>query len=115
MMPIDKVTRGIVAYLDNELMTHIPNDSFKKVGFGVAVALAARDPMKIISSYVNTDMLKMLGILNAEGNCIEIELLRDELKKRMPTEGIKIPLPVIGNVTMSSYDLDTMISYINAA
>ena len=115
MMPIDKVTRGIVAYLDNELMTRFSVDSIKKLSFGVAVALAARDPIKVINFFISTDLLKMLGILNAECNCVEVDLLRDEIKKRMPTEGVKIPFPVIGNVTMTSYDLDTMISYINAA
>lgn len=115
MMPIDKVTRGIVAYLDNELMTHIPNDSFKKLGFGVAVALAARDPMKIIGSYISIDMLKMLGIIDAEGNNADVELLREELKKRIPAEGVKMAIPLIGTVTLTAYDIDRMMNYINAA
>lgn len=115
MIPIDKVTRGIVAYLDNELMTQLPNDSLKKVGFGVFAALAARDPLKLIGSYISIDMLKMLGIINAEGTYADIELLRDELKKRIPTEGVKMAIPLIGNVTFTAYDIDRMMSYINAA
>lgn len=115
MMPIDKVTRGIVAYLDNELMTQLPNDSLKKVGFGIFAALAARDPMKIIGSYISVDMLKMLGIIDAEGNNADVELLREELKKRIPAEGVKMAIPLIGTVTLTAYDIDRMMNYINAA
>lgn len=115
MMPIDKVTRGIVAYLDNELMTQLPNDSLKKVGFGIFAALAARDPMKIIGSYISIDMLKMLGIIDAEGNNADVELLREELKKRIPAEGVKMAIPLIGTVTLTAYDIDRMMNYINAA
>lgn len=115
MIPLDKATRGIVNYIENELLTQLSNDNPKKIGFGVFVALAARDPMKIIGSYISIDMLKMLGIIDAEGNNADVELLREELKKRIPAEGVKMAIPLIGTVTLTAYDIDRMMNYINAA
>ena len=115
MIPIEKATRGIVAYLDNELMTQLPNDSLKKVGFGLFAALVARDPMKIIGSFVSIDILQALGIISADGNAVDIDLLRDELKKRIPTEGVKMNIPLLGTATFTAYDIDKLSSYIMSA
>ena len=115
MIPLDKATRGIVNYLDNELLTQISNDSPKKIGFGLFVALAARDPMKLIGMFINPDVLYMLGVINQEHNAIDIEILRDELRKRIPSEGTKMNLPLLGTVTFTAYDIDKMFNYIMSA
>ena len=59
MIPLDKATRGIVNYIENELLTQLSNDNPKKIGFGIFVALAARDPMKLIGMFINPDVLYM--------------------------------------------------------
>lgn len=115
MIPLDKATRGIVNYIENELLTQLSNDNPKKIGFGVFVALAARDPMKLIGLFINPDILYMLGVVNQERNAVDIESLRDELKKRIPSEGIKMKLPILGPANFTAYDIDKMMNYINAA
>lgn len=115
MIPLDKATRGIVNYIENELLTQLSNDNPKKIGFGVFVALAARDPMKLIGMFINPDILYVLGVVNQEHNAVDIEILRDELKKRIPSEGTKMNLPLLGTATFTAYDIDKMVNYIMSA
>lgn len=115
MIPLDKATRGIVNYIENELLTLLPNDSPKKIGFGLFVALAARDPMKLIGMFISPDVLYMLGVINQEHNAIDIEVLRDELKKRIPSEGTKMNLPLLGTATFTAADIDKISGYIMSA
>lgn len=115
MIPLDRVARGIVNYIDNDLLAQAPDDSLKKIGFGVIVAIAARNPLNLIGMFINPDFLCMLGIMNQERNAVDIEALLDELKKRIPSMGVRVNLPLLGPATFTAYDIDKIVNYIMSA
>lgn len=115
MISIDRVVRGLSAYIENEMLSLMPTNSPKRIGFSIFVALIARDPMNVLQSFISTEMLKKLGVISEDGNHINVELLREEIKRTMPSDGLKMDIPLIGTATFTSSDIDKLSNYIMTA
>lgn len=111
MVSIDKIQQGVAAYLDAELMPQLPNTGFEKVLAGTAMSLAIRRSGAILDSYKNNKAVQMLGLMDAEGN-VDVDVLAEELKKNIPKEGMKVNIPIIGNMTFHKEDVDKLHEYI---
>lgn len=113
MVSIDKIEKGVAAYLDSELMPQLPNSGFEKVLAGTAMSLVIRRSGKILDSYKDNKAVQMLGIMDAEGN-VDVDVLAEELKKNLPKEGMKVEIPIIGAMTFHKEDVDKLHEYITA-
>lgn len=113
MVPINKIERGIASYLDAELMPQFSGNGIEKVIAGTAVSLALRKTGAIIASYKDNNIVKMLGIMDDNGN-VDIDTLSDELKKNIPKEGVKVDVPMLGTMTFHKDDVDKLHDYIMA-
>lgn len=111
MVPVTKVMHGIASYLDAELMPQFGGNTIERVVAGTAISLAIRKGAVIVDSYKDNQVVKMLGIMDDKGN-IDIDVLSDELKKNVPKEGVKVNVPVIGTMTFTKDDIDTLHNYI---
>lgn len=112
MVSINKIEQGIAAYLDSEIMPQLQNSSLEKVIAGTATSLAIRKSGKILASYKNNKIVQMLEIMDSEGN-VDVDILAEELKKNIPTEGLKVEVPLIGTMTFHKSDVDKLHEYIN--
>lgn len=113
MVSVDKIEQGVADYLDAELMPQIKGDGFEKVVVGTATSLLIRRSGKIIEGYKDNKFVKMLGIMDDEGN-VDVETLKDELKKNISKDGVKVDIPVIGTLTFHKEDVDKLYGYIMA-
>lgn len=111
MVTIGKIEQGIAAYLDSEVMPQLPTEGFEKVLAGTAISLLIRRSGKILDGYKNNKTVQMLGIMDADGN-VDVDMLAEELKKNVPTEGVKIEVPIIGKMTFHKDDVDKLHEYI---
>lgn len=111
MVPVSKIEKGIAAYLDNELMPKLPSTGIEKVLVGTTISLAIRRSGKIIDSYKDNKVVKMLGIMDDAGD-VDVDVLADELKKNIPNEGVSIEFPVIGSLNIRKKDVDDLREYI---
>lgn len=111
MVSINKIEQGVAAYLDSELMPKLPNSGFEKVLAGTALSLAIRRSGNILDSYKNNKAVQMLGIMDKDGN-VDVDVLAEELKKNIPTEGVKVDVPIIGALTFHKDDVDKLHEYI---
>lgn len=111
MVTIDKIERGVATYLDNELMPQLPSTGIEKVMAGTAIGLLIRRFGFIIESYKGSKTVQLLGIMDEEGN-VDVDIVADELKKNIPPEGIKMELPVIGNLKFHKDDITKLHEYI---
>lgn len=111
MVTIDKIEQGVAAYLDGELMPKLPSSGIEKVLAGTALSLAIRRSGKMLDGLKSNKMIQMLGVMDTEGN-VDIDVLAQELKKNMPTEGVKVDVPVIGVLTFHKEDVDRLYEYI---
>lgn len=112
MVSVDKIEKGLAGYLDAELIPQFQNNPMEKMLVGTAASLAIRKSGNIISSYKDNKIVKMLGIMDANGN-VDVDTLAEELKKNMPKEGVKVEVPVIGVMTFHKEDVDKLHKYIS--
>lgn len=114
MVSIDKIEQGVAAYLDSELMPQLPTNGVQKVIAGTAISLLIKRSGMILESYKNNQLVKMLGIMDSEGN-VDVDILAEELKKNMPKEGVKVDVPVIGTLTFKENDIEKLYEYITVS
>lgn len=111
MVSIDKIEQGLANYLDGELMPQLQNNGIEKILIGTAASLMIRKSGAIIDGYKDNKLVKMLGLMDENGN-VDVEILTEELKNNMPKEGIKIDVPVVGTLTFRKDDIDKLYDYI---
>lgn len=111
MVTIEQIEKGVAAYLDVELMPKLPNSGFEKVLAGTALSLIIRRSGNILDSYKDNKMVQLLGLMDSEGN-VDVDILAEELKKNIPTEGMKVEVPIIGSMTFHKEDVSKLYEYI---
>lgn len=111
MVTIKKIEQGVAAYLDSELIPKLPSTGLEKVLAGTALSLAIRRSGTIIAGYKDNKVVQMLGIMDTEGN-VDVDVLAEELKKNIPSEGVRVDVPVIGALTFHKDDVDKLYEYI---
>lgn len=111
MVTIDKIEKGVAAYLDSELMPQLPETGIQKVIVGAAMSILIRRFGTILESYKDNQLVKALGVMDSDGG-VDIDILAEELKNNMPKEGVKVDVPVIGAITFKKSDIDKLYEYI---
>lgn len=111
MVSVNKIEQGVANYLDAELMPQLQNNGIEKVLVGTAMSLAIRKSGAIITSYKDNKLVKMLGIMNEDGD-VDVDTLAAELKKNISKEGVKIDIPIVGTMTFHKEDIDKLHEYI---
>lgn len=111
MISVDKIEQGIADYLDAELMPQLQGNGIEKVIVGTAASLLIRKSGTIIESYKDNKLVKLLGIMDENGN-VDVDILAEELKKNISKDGVKIDIPVIGTMTFHKEDVDKLYNYI---
>lgn len=114
MVTINKIEHGIAAYLDSELMPKLPNSGWERLISGTAISLFIKKSGTILMSYKDNQVVQMLGVMDTEGN-VDVETLAEEIKKNMPSEGLKLEIPAIGVMTFRKDDVDKLYDYIMEA
>lgn len=111
MVSIDQIEKGIANYLDAELIQQLPADGFQRVIAGVGLSLLIKRSSVLVEKVKSNSFIQLLGIFDENGN-VDIDTLRDEIKKQMPADGIKIDVPSIGIINFTKNDVDSVYSYI---
>lgn len=111
MVSIDKIEQGVANYLDAELMPQFQSNGLEKVIVGTVVSLAIHKSGAIIGGYKDNKFVKMLGIMDENGD-VDVEVLSQELKKNISKEGVKVDIPIIGTLTFHQEDVDKLYDYI---
>lgn len=114
MVSVQKIQKGVAAYLDNELMPQLPANGIEKVLAGTAMSLAIRKSGTIMEQLKDNKSVQMLGIMDAEGN-IDLDVLAEELRKNIPIDGVRIDVPIIGGLTFHKEDVGKIQQYIKDA
>lgn len=111
MVSIDKIEKGVANYLDAELMPQLQSNGIEKVIIGTAASLLIRKSGDIITGYKDNKLVKMLGIMDDNGN-VDVETLAEELKKNISKDGFTVDIPIIGTLTFHKEDVDKLCDYI---
>ena len=111
MVNIDQVKRGLANFVDSEILNKIPGGSLKKTLIGTAVGLYLSNFEKLIAGISGNALIAGLGVIDEHGN-IDIDRLAEEMKKNIPSEGIRIDLDImglhLGDMTLHASDVETL-------
>lgn len=115
MASIAQVEAGIAKYIDVELApkipTNIPNGQVKKIA---AVAGAVYAIRKKLRQAVGDPMLAAIGAVGSDGD-IDAEGLAEVIREQMPADGLKVTVPILGDLTFFAEDIDRAVEYIEEA
>lgn len=111
MVSIDKIEQGMANYLDSELMPQLQKNGIEKVIVGTVASLLIRKTGALIEGYKDNGLVKMLGVMDENGN-VDVDTLVEEVKKNISKEGIKVNVPILGNITFHKDDIDKLYDYI---
>ena len=111
LVTISQVEAGIAAYMDKELASKFPDNSVEKMLIGFTTARAIQRYSQKLIALKDSEVDKLIGIFDSDGK-IDVDSLRDDLKKAIPESGIKKELPLIGTITFKPDDVDVLYKYI---
>ncbi|MCQ2513123.1 MAG: hypothetical protein MJ092_07060 [Lachnospiraceae bacterium] len=103
----EQIQNGIAAYLDTELMPQIHIEPWKQALLGTFASIAIKRTGSAIDALKDNTALSMIGVVDKDGN-IDIDILSQEFKAKMPPEGLKVPVPMLGEITFHPSDVDTL-------
>lgn len=110
MKSIHHIEKGIANYIDNEIMAKFPSGTWQKVAISSLVAIAVHKYANVLAE---NRALQTMGIV--EGDMADIEAYAEEIKKTMPGTGVKIDVPMLGEIILTAPDVDVIVNYINQA
>ena len=117
MVSIDQVEFGLARWMDKELVPKIPTggayDGLKKAAT-VAVGLYAIKRIRSALTYLaESDFLNTIGATTKEGH-LDVEGFAEEMRKQIPEEGLRVSVPMVGDMTFYRGDLDDIVRYIKS-
>lgn len=111
MVEISRIESGIARYLDAELVNKLPENGWKKFGVGVAAGLVAKRSGVALSQIKEHPAVKAFGLVDQAG-CVDVEILRELAKERIPDTGLQADVPLIGKITIYKADVEKLYGYI---
>lgn len=107
MVKIESVKRGITAFLDSELMPQIPNtDPLRKFGSGVVISLAISGMDNVLKNLSQNRLVSLAGL--SDGENVDLDAIKKAISANMPENGLKMSLPLIGDLTLHEEDVEAL-------
>ena len=111
MVSMDKVQRGLAAFLDRELIPSLSGWDKVLVGGGAGI-LTAKLP-QVIAQY---PVVAALGLYDAANNQVDIDALHNAVTPYIGTEALPVKIPVVGiTIKVGKQEIDALYRYIKEA
>ena len=112
MYNLNVVERGIAQFLDNELLSIMPDEVWKKVLIGTGISLIIKNLDNVIDKFKDHPIIQFTGVIG-DNNQIDVDKIVEVLRDQIPDQGMRVELPVIGNsITFHREDVDILHSCI---
>lgn len=106
----NKLINGIVNYADNEVISSLPTVGKWLLGTGIGITTTKVDD--IVKSLNNNAIAKTLGIVDDNG-LFDLDLIVENMKNSANRYGkMTIQVPLVGALTFSEADIDSLRNYI---
>lgn len=111
MVTIDKVQRGLAAFIDREMIPALSGWDKVLVGSGAGLAVA-----KLPNLLAQYPILATMGIYNPENNQVDIDALYQAITPHIGTEAIPAKIPMLNmTVKIGRPEVDALYRYIKEA
>lgn len=111
MVTIDQAMRGVVRFIDTEILPHLPTG--KGIGAGIVIALIMDGGKEKILALREHPAVKLMGIMDEAGN-INIDRLYNAARPKFEQK-LPVSIPFIGDLTFDQNDVDKLYRYIKEA
>lgn len=112
MIHKSKVLYGVASYIDAEIVAKLAG-SWKAWAVGGLAGLAVSRADGLISQYANNPLVKALGLIDGEN--IDVDAIITELRKQAQRSPATIDVPLVGPVTFTAADVDSLHRHIMQA
>ena len=109
---IDSVKQGLAGFLDGEFIPKYKKTHSAAASYGVAViaALAIDNLGNTAEVLIEHPLAAYLGVIDKERN-IDVTKVCEFMRAKMPREGLKVPVPMIGILSFDRSDVDALEQY----
>ena len=105
-----KLVNGLINFADQEVINNLPTVGKWLVGAGVGITTSKIN--EIVNALNENSIVKMMGIIDEDG-LFDIDLIIDNLKQSANRYGkMNVQVPLVGRLTFSESDVDTLRGYI---
>lgn len=115
MVSLNQIEHGLGRWVDAELLPHLSTggqyDNIKRLGVAAGTVYIIRKGKAALATVQGNQFLQMLGVVDASGG-IDLEGLKNAVTEKIPETGLKVPVPVLGEVTFFKKDIESMYAYI---
>lgn len=108
MVTRERAINGVVAYMDREIIPHIPG--WKAIAVSGVIALYAARAPQILEALQQRPAVQALGVFG-EGGQIDVDALYNAFAPKMERP-IEIQLPLVGALTFDRAEADKLLQYI---
>jgi hypothetical protein len=112
MIHKSKVLYGIASYIDDEIVAKLAG-GWKAWVVGGMAGIAVSRADGLLSQLANNPMVKALGLIDGEN--IDVETIYEELRRQAQKGAATVELPMLGVITFSVSDVDSLYRYIKGA
>ena len=107
MTSLDAVKSGLSAYAEREIINKMQASDAKRILVGSAIALAINRADTLVNKASENPIVSALGVVG-DGCSIDLDALCAAALPQMPDCGIKVQVPILGELTFYSADIRTL-------
>ena len=115
MVSMNQIEMGVTNWLDRELMPKLPSggsyDGLKKAATVALALYAIKRGRAALDALSRNSLLATIGAVDGAGN-VDIEGFAEEMKKQIPDSGLRMSVPMVGDLVFYKADIDDMLRYI---
>ena len=105
MYTYSQVINGIAKYMDVEIISNI--SGWQRWIVGSAVGIALSNSTDLFNKLKQNEFVKMLGVIDKDDK-IDVNKIYRELKKQAKKSSVTFNAPMIGPITLTERDIDTL-------
>jgi hypothetical protein len=103
---------GISRFIDENILSHYPTNSMKRILMAGAVSLYLKQNEGIVDTVANNPLVTGLGLVHENG-MLDIDQFRDTIKCEINKVGfMRLSLPMIGDIDFTTEDVDALYKFI---
>lgn len=109
MVKASAISKGMVNFVDSELLPKIPG--LQKWIVGTVAGIVGKKADAIIENLSQNPLMKTLGIVDDNGN-IDIEVIYNELSKQASKSPAVLSIPMVGDIKLYADDVESLYRHI---
>ena len=108
MINVERIQHGVRAFVDNEMLPKMTGAQRWMVA--VAIGIYVEKLPQMLQSWAQSPAIKPLGIITPDG--VDVETAYKYLKPAAQAGGASFDVPLLGKVTFTETDVDSLFRYL---